>query len=159
MYRRVLLAFDGTLEGRTALREGALLALRCGADVFLIAVVADTPGLRAAEGAYAGAVASVLDRYRPVLDEGVARLTNLGFSPRAKLVLGEPTLEIAAFAREVGADLVVVSHRRRSLLERWWAGNTGAHLTDHIGCSLLVARNAIPEAQFEAELNRARRDT
>ena len=78
MYRRVLLAFDGTLEGRTALREGALLALRCGAEVFLIAVVADTPGLRAAEGAYAGAVASVLDRYRPVLDEGVARLTSLG---------------------------------------------------------------------------------
>ena len=26
MYKRVLLAYDGSLEGRTALREGALLA-------------------------------------------------------------------------------------------------------------------------------------
>ena len=34
MYKRILLAYDGSLEGRTALREGALLARQCGAQVF-----------------------------------------------------------------------------------------------------------------------------
>jgi nucleotide-binding universal stress UspA family protein len=28
MYRRILLAYDGSIEGRVALREGALLAKR-----------------------------------------------------------------------------------------------------------------------------------
>ena len=35
MYKRILLAYDGSVEGRTALREGALLARQCGAEVFL----------------------------------------------------------------------------------------------------------------------------
>ena len=41
MYKRILLAYDGSVEGRTALREGALLARQCGAKVFLLAVLAD----------------------------------------------------------------------------------------------------------------------
>ena len=40
MYKRVLLAYDGSVEGRTALREGALLARQCGAEVFLLSVLA-----------------------------------------------------------------------------------------------------------------------
>ena len=42
MYKRILLAYDGSIEGRTALREGALLARQCGAEVFLLSVLADT---------------------------------------------------------------------------------------------------------------------
>ena len=39
MYKKVLLAYDGSVEGRRALREGAKLAQLCRADVFLLAVV------------------------------------------------------------------------------------------------------------------------
>jgi nucleotide-binding universal stress UspA family protein len=39
MYRKVLLAYDGSIEGRRALREGAKLAQLCCAEVFLLAVV------------------------------------------------------------------------------------------------------------------------
>ena len=43
MYKRILLAYDGSVEGRTALREGALLARQCGAEVFLLSALVD-PG-------------------------------------------------------------------------------------------------------------------
>jgi hypothetical protein len=39
MYKKVLLAYDGSIEGRRALREGAKLAQLCCAEVFLLAVV------------------------------------------------------------------------------------------------------------------------
>jgi nucleotide-binding universal stress UspA family protein len=39
MYKKVLLAYDGSVEGRRALREGAKLAQLCRAEVFLLAVV------------------------------------------------------------------------------------------------------------------------
>ena len=35
MYRKILLAYDGSTEGRRALREGAALARHCNAEVFL----------------------------------------------------------------------------------------------------------------------------
>jgi nucleotide-binding universal stress UspA family protein len=43
MYKRVLLAYDGSIEGRRALREGAKLAQLCDAEVFLLAVVETAP--------------------------------------------------------------------------------------------------------------------
>jgi hypothetical protein len=48
---------------------------------------------------------------------------------------------------EVGADLIV-GHRKKSLLERWWSGGSHAYLVDQIDCSLLLARNVISEQQF-----------
>jgi nucleotide-binding universal stress UspA family protein len=152
MYKKVLLAYDGSLEGAVALREGAILAKRCGAEVFLLSVVPHLAGLQVAEGVHGGVVAHELDRYREVLARGVDRLTKLGFKPVSKLAVGDPARVIGEFAKEVKADLVVVGHRKRSLLERWWSGDAGGYISDHIGCSLLIARNAVTDAAFEGEL-------
>jgi nucleotide-binding universal stress UspA family protein len=155
MYKKVLLAYDGSLEGAVALREGAILAKRCGAQVFLLSVVPHLAGLQVAEGVHGGVVAHELDRYREVLARGVDRLTKLGFEPVSKLAVGDPARVIGEFAKEVKADLVVVGHRKRNLLERWWSGDSGGYISDQIGCSLLIARNAVSDAAFEGELTTA----
>jgi nucleotide-binding universal stress UspA family protein len=152
MYRRIVLAFDGAVEGRAALREGAILAKRCGAEVFLLSVLAESSGLSLAEGALVGSAESHMEAYDAVLQEGLRRLEQLGFTPTGKLVRGEPAREIGEFARQVDADLVVVGHRRRNLLERWWAGSMGAYIVDNLNCSLLVARRVISDEAFEAEI-------
>jgi nucleotide-binding universal stress UspA family protein len=87
-----------------------------------------------------------------VLNEGVARLKQLGFDPVAKLGRGEPAEVIGTFAREIGADLIVVGHRRQSVFDRWWSGPRGAYLIDYTHCSLLVARNVISDEAIEAAL-------
>jgi nucleotide-binding universal stress UspA family protein len=46
----------------------------------------------------------------------------------------------------------VVGHRKRNLLERWWSGATGAYIVDNLDCSLLVARQAMSDQDFEAKL-------
>ena len=64
MYRRILLAYDGTAEGALALREGALLARQCCSQIVLLAVVPETPGTRLADGVYGGAVAEQIESYK-----------------------------------------------------------------------------------------------
>jgi nucleotide-binding universal stress UspA family protein len=150
MYRKIILAYDGSLEGAIALREGAILAQRCGAEVFLLSVVPHGGGLQVAEGVHGGAVAHELDRSREVLERGVGRLTALGLKPQARLAIGDPARVIGEVAREMGADLVVVGHRKRNMLERWWSGDAGAYISDHIGCSLLIARTAVTDEAFQA---------
>ena len=54
MYRKIVLAFDGSEEGARALREGALLARACGAKVVLLSVVPETGGFVMAEGIQGG---------------------------------------------------------------------------------------------------------
>ena len=155
MYKKVLLAYDGSLEGAIALREGAILAKRSGAEVFLLSVVPHLAGLQVAEGVHGGVVAHELDRYREVLERGVDRLMKLGFKPASKLAVGDPARVIGEYAKEVHADLVVVGHRKRNLLERWWSGDAGGYISDHIGCSLLIARNAVSDNAFQGEFTAA----
>lgn len=145
MYGKVLLAYDGSVEGRLALREGAKLARLCGAEVFLLAVVNLSTGFVIAEGAMPGAVEHQQDAYREVLAEGVQRLKAMDFSPTARLEFGDPASQIAAVAREIRADLVVVGHRHQGNFARWWRGSVGADLLEQLGCSLLIAQTEIGE--------------
>ena len=78
MYKRILLAYDGSVEGRTALRQGALLARQCGAKVFLLSVLADDGTFLLAEVALAGASVRIENDFTAILNEGVARLKKLG---------------------------------------------------------------------------------
>jgi nucleotide-binding universal stress UspA family protein len=139
LYSRILLAYDGSVEGRTALGEGAILARRCGAQVFLLSVLADIGTLLMSEVTLAGATVQLEEEYREILNEGVARLKRLRFDPIAKLVRGQPAEEIGKYAKEVGADLIVVGHRRQSAFDRWCSGPKGAYLMDYTDCFSLPA--------------------
>ena len=152
MYQRILLAYDGSIEGRTALREGALLARRYGAQVFVLSVIREAAGTKLGEGVGGGGIAQQQVEYERVLQEGMERLAALGFQASGKLVIGEPAREIAAYAEQVKADLVVVGHRRQTAIGRWWSGPSGAYLSDHIPCSLLVCKNIIDDGHFAALL-------
>jgi nucleotide-binding universal stress UspA family protein len=82
------------------------------------------------EGALAGASVQVEEDFMEILNEGVARLRRLGFDPTAKLVRGQPAEEIGKYARQIGADLIVVGHRRQSAFDRWWSGPKGNIVSD-----------------------------
>lgn len=151
MYSTIVLAYDGSLEGRLALREGARLAQICHARVILVAVV--EPFSEAFVGDF-GSIHIPVDKtddVQTILDEGIARLKRMGLVPEARLERGQPSERIKSVAEDVGADLVVVGHHKQGALARWLVGSVTASLSDTLSCSLLVARMDIAEdALFEA---------
>ena len=148
MYKKVLLAYDGSVEGRRALREGAKLAQLCGAEVFLLAVVENAPALATLEGGIGISIDDQITAYKEILAEGVERLRTMGFAPTARLGIGAAGEQIAGVAEEIGANLVVVGHRPTGPLARWWFGSVGTFLTDRLRCSVLVAQTEISDDQF-----------
>ena len=148
MYKKVLLAYDGSIEGRLALREGAKLAQFCGADVFLLAVVETFASVGTLEGGVVISMNEQIATYREVLKEGVERLKTMGFSPTARLGVGNAGEQIAEVAKEIGANLVVVGYRPTGPLARWWFGSVGTYLIEHLRCSVLVAQTEISDDQF-----------
>ena len=147
MYKKVLLAYDGSIEGRRALREGAKLAQLCSAEVFLLAVV-EINSIASLEGGLAIPIDEQIANYKAILAEGVERLKALGFSPTARLGMGAAGEEIAEVAKEIGANLVVVGHRPTGPLARWWFGSVGSYLIKHLRCSVLVAQTEISDDKF-----------
>jgi nucleotide-binding universal stress UspA family protein len=148
MYKKVLLAYDGSIEGRRALREGAKLAQFCGAEVFLLAVVETASSVASLDGGVMISMDDQYANYEAILAEGAERLKAMGFSPTARLGMGAPGPEIVGVAEEIDANLVVVGHRPQGPLARWLFGNVGTYLIKHLRCSVLVAQTEISDDQF-----------
>jgi len=148
LYKKVLLAYDGSIEGRRALREGAKLAQFCGAEVFLLAVVETAASVAALEGGIMISMDEQVVAYNAILAEGVERLKAMGFSPTARLGMGDAGQVITEVAHEIDANLVVVGHRPQGPLARWLFGSVGTYLVKHLRCSVLVAQTEISDDQF-----------
>ncbi|HMN81271.1 MAG TPA: universal stress protein [Burkholderiaceae bacterium] len=143
MYKRILLAYDGSEEGRTALFECTDLARLAGADLHLVAVIPPLSPMVFSD-VVAPDMPDVLgvdtQRFEQILKEGVQMLNERGLGTQGRLARGEPVHEICAAAKELKVELVVVGHKRaRSWAQRWWRGSVGATLIDHSPCSVLVA--------------------
>jgi nucleotide-binding universal stress UspA family protein len=141
MYKKILLAYDGSEEGRKALVECADLAQLLKAEVHLLAVIPFYAGMMVVEGmVMENDFEQEKKRFQAILDEGIARLKARGCIAEGTLANGEPVDEIGARAKAVGAELICVGHRRaKSWAERWWRGSVGKNLVDIAECSVLVA--------------------
>ena len=116
-------------------------------QIYLLSVVAENAGMRMGDAAWPDGVGQTRQTYKDLFDEGIAWLREKGMKPEGRIVEGEPAPTIAAYAKEVQAELVVVGHRRQSMLQRWWSGGAGAYLVDHLGCSLLIGRHQVSDEQ------------
>ena len=140
-YRKILLAYNGSAEGKRALVECAELANFLHAETHLLAVASMPPSLFLTEGFVPEELLEEeKKRTQTVLDEGIANLKQQGFAAAGHLAVGEPVEEICRKAKELGVDLVVIGHNQNtSFAARWWKGSVGASLLDYAPCSILIA--------------------
>ncbi len=139
MYRKILLCYDGTIEGRRALRQGAEVAMAMNADAYLLAIRRNLIGASVPEGVTPELVACEQQSAQALLAEGVQWLKDRGVHTEGSLVYGDPLQRIPQLAASVGADLVVVGHRARGRLARWWSESDEATLLQRLHCSILIA--------------------
>jgi nucleotide-binding universal stress UspA family protein len=142
MYKTVLLCYDGSAEGRKALREGAVLARAMGSNTYLLAVCRNLVTTTPPEGMSSALVESEETTARAILSEGVHKLIELGIKAQGALLMGDPLVHIPSFAARIQADLIVIGHRPRGRLARWWSESPQPQLLDRVACSILVAMNA-----------------
>jgi nucleotide-binding universal stress UspA family protein len=142
MYKTVLLCYDGSAEGRKALREGAMLARAMASETHLLAICRDLVSTSPPEGMTSVLVECEDTVARAVLDEGVRKLIDLGVKAQGTLLIGDPLVHIPSFAAKIHADLVVIGHRPRGRLARWWSESPQPVLLNRVPCSMLIAMNS-----------------
>ena len=135
-----------------ALREGALIAQSIGASAHLLIIDRAEEGWMTADGV---SLLPSPSEGPQVLQLGLTRLSRLGVEATGELRKGEPAQLIARTAKRIGADLVIIGHRRQTFLERWWTGSPGSYIVDNVHCSVMIARDSISDEEFEAHLDAA----
>lgn len=141
MYKRILLAYDGTEPGQKALLDCRDLAHWSGSELFLVAVMPATTGIVSLEGGvYDQALADrERARYDAVLADGLRRLGEAGFTASGEVLIGETIQELTRYATKIDANLIVVGHKHLDgWAARWWRGSVSGALIEHSPCSVLV---------------------
>ncbi len=141
MYKRILLAYDGSAPGQQALLDSHEIAQWSQAELTLIAVMPLPITTMGPEGGvYDDSLEeSERNRYQAILDTGLRRLKESGLSARGEVVTGDPVREIARAASRMGADLIVLGHKHlEGWAARWWRGSISKSLIEHAPCSVLV---------------------
>ena len=151
MFKRILIAYNGSLEGKSALIASGELASFTKADTHLLAVAGMPANMFLTEGFLPEElIEEEKKRAQEILDEGILQLKERGFNVEGHLAVGEPVEEICRLASELQCDLIVVGHAQKVKFgTRWWRGSVGKSLLDNAPCAVLVARTKpIPNAQM-----------
>ncbi len=138
MYRNILLCYDGTAEGRRALRQGAEVAMCMKSHAYLLAISRNLLATAVPEGVTPELVNAEQGTADQLLTEGVQWLRDRGVNSDGQLVYGNPMAIIPEVARRIDADLIVVGYRYKNRLTRWWAEGEEATLLTKVSCSILV---------------------
>jgi nucleotide-binding universal stress UspA family protein len=141
MYKRILLAYDGSQSGQKALLDCREIAQWSQASLTLIAVTPLQRQVVAAEGVIYEQ--SVIDdekkRYQGILNDGLRQLIESGHEASGEVLYGETVDEIARYAKQTDADLIVVGHKHlEGWAARWWRGSVSKSLIAQAPCSVLV---------------------
>lgn len=141
MFKRILLAYDGSKAGQKALLDCGEIAQWSQAQVTLIAVTPLYMDLIGVEGGvYDRSLAEQeKEKFKGVLDEGMQQLAKLGYQADGEVLVGETVDEITKYASKIEADLIVVGHKHLDgWAARWWRGSVSKSLIEHAPCSVLV---------------------
>ena len=141
MYKRILLAYDGSTSGQKALLDCREIAQWSQASLTLIAVMPLQRQVVAAEGVIyeQSVVEEDRQRYQGILNDGLRRLIETGHEAKGEVLYGETVDEIARYAKQVDADLIVVGHKHlEGWAARWWRGSVSKSLIAQAPCSVLV---------------------
>ena len=141
MYKRILLAYDGSQAGQQALLDCGEIAQWSHSDLPLIAVMPPPAAFIGGEGYVHDGKLEEEERqaFKAILADGLGRLTESGRTASGELVVGDAVDEITSQAKKIDADLIVVGHKHLDRwVERWWRGSLSKALIEHAPCSVLV---------------------
>jgi len=141
MYKRILLAYDGSETGQRALLDCRDMANWSRAELYLVAVMPPPAAFIGGEGGIYDVDREKEEEqaFRDILDDGLKRLAQSGSAPKGEVLVGDAVDEIVAYAKKMGADLIVVGHKHlEGWARRWWRGSISKSLIEHAPCSVLV---------------------
>ncbi len=148
-FRSIVAATDFSDFSERVVQRAAHLAKQHQADLHLIHVVRPLdlyPGMTLAPDEFGHHDEELLQAEQSRLDAMATSLASqLSIRVHAATRLGRAHAEIASYAREISADLVVAGARGENTLMNLFLGSTAARLLQVATCPVLIVRNPAGE--------------
>lgn len=140
MFKKVLVAYDGSDGSKRALTKAIELAASFQAEFHSISVEEDLPQYVATIGEFEEVKRQKDIFFEKINQEAVEQAKASGADLTAHVVAGHEVESIVTFCKEGGFDLLIVGFMGHSrIFERVW-GSTSQTLTRLAPCSVLIVK-------------------
>lgn len=138
MYRRILIAYDGSAAAHKALDTALATAVRDRAELFVV-TVCHPPDI--GDDVETEAIIESSKRFhRSLLAQVRVELSKTDVAAQYELCVGHPAEQIISCADRHDVDLIVVGSRGRSKFARLLLGSVSKHIVQHADRQVLVVR-------------------
>ena len=138
MIRKILLAYDGSEAAAKAFELSADLARKYGARLHVL-TVAQVPDF-GEEVETTAVIEHSRNYHEALLDALSKRAAREGIQASFELQVGHVAQQILDHADREGADLIVLGHRGRGLMDRWRLGSVSHRVISDARCAVTVVR-------------------
>jgi nucleotide-binding universal stress UspA family protein len=135
LYKRIVVAYDGSEGAQAALRKASELARASGAGLSLVGCTGRFRS-EAQGGALDDPDPQAGERARESLEAAASGLGGIDVS--VEVLAGNPPQEIVGFAERSGADLIVTGSRGRAMLPQAVLGRVTSAIVSNAPCDVLV---------------------
>lgn len=136
MFRKIVVAFDGSTQAQAAFRWALDLAQNLGSELLVVSVV------RLAEPGTRVELEAVVEEGEQHFAEEHRKLALLaqerGVPCHSEIDVGPPAEHVMHVAETAGADLIVVGRRGRNTFERLILGSVSERILRFAHCPVLV---------------------
>jgi nucleotide-binding universal stress UspA family protein len=140
MFRKILLAYDGSEGGNRALEVGIGLAKIHGAELCALAVQEKLPRFSGTIDEVQEEKQFANEQYGKLLEAAKVKAKEAGIDLKTLMRPGHPAQTIVAVAKESKFDLVLVGHTGLSGVWAAFLGTTAEKVSRHAPCSVLIVR-------------------
>jgi nucleotide-binding universal stress UspA family protein len=138
MYRKILIAYDGSEASKKAFETASQLAVQHNAELFVLSVA--RPPEVADEVETEAVIENSRQHHRRMLAELKPALAAKKIKAHLEVAVGHPAEQIIYDADRHGVDLIVVGHRGRSKFARLLLGSVSKHVVQYADRPVLVVR-------------------
>lgn len=140
MFRKILLAYDGSPGAKRALDAAIELTHTFRAELWLLAVEERLPHYAATVGEMQEAKEFANQFYQDAISVAYLRALKLGVELKSEIRAGHAARTIVDFVKEGGFDLVVLGSSGHSRAWMMFLGTTAEKVSRHVPCTVLLVR-------------------
>ncbi|MEM1925461.1 MAG: universal stress protein [Pyrobaculum sp.] len=128
MYRKILIAYDGSDHAKKAIQHAVALAKAFDSALYVITIATDPSQVS-------------IERARRIVDEAARQISDMGVSvAETEVRSGNPPTEILNYAEEREVDLIVMGSRGLSAIQRLVLGSVSQTVVSRARVPVLVVR-------------------
>jgi nucleotide-binding universal stress UspA family protein len=139
MFKKLLVAYDGSEDSKKALEIALELSRKFGSEVYLLTIIEQLPHYAATIGEVKEALAEITKEIEKQQTLVCEEAREQGVEIKCRILPGHEVEAIIAYTQKGDFDALLLGRKGRSAILHTQSGSTAVQISTHAPCTVILA--------------------